>query len=89
MTRNIKFIIIAFVSLAIAITLIACGNRDMFDTNYTFDYALISFPDGDVKKIDIKQWKDYDGEQVQIVTHDGEVYLVNSVNCVLVRENNN
>ena len=64
-----------------------CGNMDMFDTNYTFDYAIVEFPGEDVRKIEISQWKDYEnGEQIQIITKDGTVYLVSSFNCVLVRD---
>ena len=88
MKRIIAAIITLVMVLALMVfTLSACGNRDMFDTVYTYDYAIISFPDGTSEKIEIKQWRDYeDGEQVQITAEDGTVYLVNSVNCVLVRE---
>ena len=72
--------------LLIALTLSSCGNYDMFDTNYTFDYAIIAFPDGTSKKVEIKTWTDYEGEQIQIEDVDGNIYLVNSVNCVLVNE---
>ena len=63
-----------------------CGNMDMLDTTYTYDYAIISFPDGTVKKIEIKKWCDYEGEQIQIESKDGKIYLVNSMNCVLVQK---
>ena len=81
-----KFIaIIAVVCLLFA--MVSCGNRDMFDTVYSYDYAIVSLPDGTSKTIEIKQWRDYeDGEQIQITAKDGTIYLVNSVNCVLVRK---
>lgn len=68
------------------ISLTACGNYDMFDTVYTYDYAIVSFPDGTVETIELEQWTDYEGEQIQITAKDGTVYLVNSVNCVLVKK---
>jgi hypothetical protein len=64
----------------------SCGNQDMWDTNFTYDYAIVAFPNGETKTIEIKKWCDYDGEQIQIIAKDGTVYLVNSVNCVLVNE---
>ena len=62
------------------------GNKDMWDTNYSYDYAIVAFPNGETKTIEIKKWCDYEGEQIQIIAKDGTVYLVNSVNCVLVNE---
>ena len=81
-----KFIAIIIV-VCILLAMVACGNRDMFDTVYSYDYAIISFPDGTSKTVEIKQWRDYeDGEQIQITAKDGTIYLVNSVNCVLVNK---
>lgn len=77
-----KLIVLA----CIAIGLAGCGNLDMFDTNYTFHKAYIRWPDGTMKVIEIKQWCDYEGEQLQIIGKDGKIYLVNSVNTVLVRD---
>ena len=82
-----KTIIVAIVIVVMAFMLVGCGNKDLFDTVYTYDYALVSFPDGTHGKIDIKQWRDYeDGEQIQITAKNGDVYLFNSVNCVLVQD---
>lgn len=63
-----------------------CGNQDLLDTNYTFDRAIVEMPGGEVVEIKIKQWGDYDGEQIQIIAEDGTIYLVNSVNCVLIND---
>ena len=82
-----KKIIITITIIMALFMLSGCGNMDMFDTNYTFDYAIVEFPGEDVRKIEISQWKDYEnGEQIQIITKDGTVYLVSSFNCVLVRD---
>ena len=66
-------------------SLASCGNYDAFDTVYTYDYAIVTFPDGTTQTIELSQWTDYEGEQIQITAKDGTVYLVNSVNCVLVK----
>lgn len=81
-----KKIIACFIAGLMALCLVSCGNYDTFDTVYTYDYAIVSFPDGEVKKIEIDKWSDYEGEQIQIIAKDGTVYLVNSNNCILVKE---
>lgn len=82
-----KLLLIITILVVMTFTLTACGNKDMFDTVYTYNYAIVDFLDGRVEKIGIKQWRDYeDGEQIQITAKDGTVYLVNSVNCILIRE---
>ena len=75
---------IAFVFLILSLS--SCGNKDMLDTNYTFDRAIIKMPDGTVEEVEIEQWGDYEGEQIQIIAKDGTIYLVNSVNCVLIKD---
>lgn len=71
--------------LSVAVLLAGC-NRDMFDTVWSYDTAVTRWPDGTMKTIKIKQWRDFpDGEQLQITDHDGNVYLVSSFNTVLIR----
>ena len=61
------------------------GNKDAFDFNYTFDKAIVWV--GEEKmELDIESWKDYEGEQIQIKAADGKVYLVSSLNTVLIGE---
>ena len=62
------------------------SNKDIWDTNSVYDYAIVAFPDGETKTIKIKKWRDYEGEQLQITADDGTIYLVSSINCVLVNE---
>ena len=70
----------------ILISLTGCGNKDMFDTEYTFDYAECYFGEK-YEKIKIKSWTTYpDGEQVQIKDEDGNLYLVSMNYCRLIRE---
>ena len=71
--------------IGIAAVLCGCGNLDVFDRNYTFDTAVIRWPDGTVKEIKIKQWRDYAGEQIQIIGKDGKIYLISMYNAVLIR----
>ena len=60
-------------------------NMDIIDTNYTFDKCITYI--GDEKlEIEIKTWKDYDGEQIQIEAKDGIVYLISMNNSILIKE---
>lgn len=67
--------------------LTACGNKDMFDTNYTFDRAIIALPNGEVVEVEIDKWTDYeDGDKLQIIAKDGSIYLTNTLNCTLIND---
>ena len=60
-------------------------NKQIFDFNNHFEYAIVQRYDGE-QIIHIDCWTDYeDGEQLQIVEKDtGRVYLVSSYNTILV-----
>ena len=75
-------ILIAYIFGLLALT--GC-NKDIFDTNYTYHKAICEIG-GEYKEIKIKQWSDYEGEQIQIIAKDGNTYLVSSVNCTLIKE---
>ena len=82
---SMKKIIICLCLLVILIVvLLNSCNYDLIDTRYKYDYAIVEFPGGEVKTIQISKWKDYEGEQIHIKAKDGTVYLVSSFNCVLV-----
>ena len=82
-TEMKKLLILPFFALG----LVGCGNHDMLDFNHTFHYAVTRWPDGSMKKIEIKQWAEYLGEQkIQIISTDGNIYLLSMNNTVLVRE---
>lgn len=81
--KKLKTIAIALIA---ALILTACGNKQIFDTTYTFDRAVISMPDGSIVEGQVKSWCDYeDGDQIQ-VTIDGKTYLVHSSNIALIAE---
>lgn len=80
-----KKIIIALLVVAMLATMAGC-NRDMIDTNYTYDRAIIQLANGDVVEVDIAKWRDYEGEQIQITAKDGTVYLTSSMRCDLIQD---
>lgn len=61
------------------------GNKSWIDTQYRFTKAYIT-TGNQVIEVDIKKWNDYEGEQIQIISKDGTVYLVSSFNTVLISE---
>lgn len=62
-----------------------CGNKTFFDTTYTYEYAMISLPNGETVEGKVKEWSDYeDGDQLQIKFEDGNTYLVHSEDCALM-----
>ena len=72
-------------ALATALTLSGC-NREILDMNLEFNRALVKWPDGTVKELNIRKWRDYEGEQIQVKAMDGKVYLISSLNAVLIRD---
>ncbi len=60
-----------------------CGNYQMFDTTFTYNYAIIRLQNGEVIEGKVEKWTDYEGEQLQVAI-DGVTYLTNSLNCTLI-----
>ena len=81
----VVFIIVVLFMMIVAF-LAGCGNRQYVDMVRTYDKAIVEMPGGEVLEIELRSWRDYDGEQIQLVATDGTVYLVSSFNCVLVRD---
>lgn len=83
MKKRALCLLSAFIML---LALSACGNRQLIDTTYTFNKAIISLPDGTVVEGEVTSWKDYeDGDQIQVVI-DGTTYLLHASNVALVSE---
>lgn len=79
-------ILAVLVLVVLMVVLTGCGNRDMFDTVYTYDEAVLSMADGTIVRGKVENWRDYeDGEQIQVKI-DGVTYLVNSVNITLINK---
>lgn len=81
-----KKILAVLVLVVLMVALTGCGNRDMFDTVYTYNEAVLSMADGTIVRGKVQSWRDYeDGEQIQVKI-DGVTYLVNSVNITLINK---
>jgi len=63
-------------------------NRQMIDLTYSYKYAIISLPNGEIVEGKVDSWRDYeDGDQVQ-VTIESVTYLVHAADVVLMTEEN-
>lgn len=71
--------------ISVMILLLTGCNKQVMDLNYSYDKAICKIGE-EYKEIKIKKWKDYEGEQLQIVDKEDNVYLVSSLNCTLVKE---
>lgn len=79
-----KRILLPLLLIIHLLALTACGNKDMFDTVYTYDRAIIQLPNGEIVEGKVELWSDYaDGDQLQITTN-GKTYLVHSSDAVLI-----
>ena len=62
-------------------------NKQIIDTTYSFDRAIIQISNDEVIDVEISSWTDYeDGDQIQIKSKDGTTYLVHSSNVTLIKE---
>lgn len=80
----IRLLAITIAGICILLGLTGC-NQQIIDLNYTFDKAICNIGD-ETKEIKIDKWNDYDGEQLQIIDDKGNVYLISSYNCTLIKE---
>lgn len=69
------------------IVLTGCGNQQIFDTNYSFNKAIV-FNENTACIIKISSWNDYDGEQLQLKLSDGTVILTSSFDTKLINDEN-
>ena len=80
-----KIIALLLAVIALLSTLILSGcNKQMVDLTYSYEYAIIGLPNGEVVEGKVSSWTDYeDGDQLQVKI-DGKTYLVHSSNVVLI-----
>lgn len=80
-----KKLISIIMIIVICLSMVGC-NKQLFDTTYSFDRAIISLPNGEVIEGKVESWKDFeDGDQIQ-VRINGKTYLVHSMNVALISE---
>lgn len=78
-----KRIIAIIMLLIICLSLCSC-NRQIIDTNWSFDYAYICLGNGTVVEGKVDSWKDWDDSDMIQVKIDGKTYYTHSNNVVLI-----
>lgn len=80
--------VVVLVVIVLSFT-VSCGNYSMIDTKFSYTHAYIKVGDEWIK-VEVDSWRDYsDGDQLQVVDTDGNVWLSSSNNIVLVKEADN
>lgn len=78
-----KFFAIILVIVCLSMT--GC-NKQVFDTTYAFDRAILILPNGEIVEGKVQSWTDFeDGDQIQVKI-DGKQYLIHSSDIVLIKE---
>lgn len=77
--------ILACLIAGLAMMMVGCGNYDHFDTVWKYDKAIMKLPNGEVVEGKIQNWRDYEGDVVQVKI-DGNTYYVHMENIVLISE---
>ena len=68
-----------------SILLVSCGNRQILDTAWNFNKAIIIIGEERIE-VEVDSWKDYEDTTVQIKTKDGKVYLTDIKNVLMIKE---
>lgn len=82
--KYLKLLAVSTLSLTL---LTACGNKDVFQTDYTFKKAIVKLPNGEVVEGEVEEWTAYDDkDMVKVKFKDGKQYLGHSSNIVLYND---
>ena len=82
-----KFAVIALAAVLLIGAMVLAGcNKQLVDMTYSYEYAIIALPNGEIVEGKVTSWTDFeDGDQLQIKI-DGKTYLVHSSNVVLISD---
>lgn len=78
-----KFVMKLTVATALLTSITSC-NYTFIDTTFAYDKVHL-FETGKCYKI--KEWKDYDGEQIQVKLEDGSILLTSTQKAMLIKGN--
>lgn len=87
--KKIVCILLAIVCiLLVIVTIIAMTgcNRQLIDTTWSFERAVIFLPDGEKIEGKVSSWRDYEESDMIQVAIDGNQYLTHSANVILISD---
>ncbi len=83
MKKIISMILVSVLLFCLGLTVAGC-NKQMVDLTYSYEYAIIALPNGEVVEGKVSSWTDFDdGDQIQVKIA-GKTYLVHSSNIALI-----
>ena len=81
--KKVIAVLLAVIVLLTVCLLSAC-NKQMVDLTYSYEYAIIGLPNGEVVEGKVSSWTDFEeSDQIQVKIN-GKTYLVHSSNVVLI-----
>ena len=80
-----KRITLALAGAAALLLVLSGCNKQIIDTVFNYNRAIIDLPGGQVVDGKVQSWGDYEGDQLQIKI-DGVTYLVHASDAVLIAE---
>ena len=79
-----KIVILAALLVLILIFCTGCYNKQLFDTTYHYDRAIVKLPNGEIVEGRVSSWTDFDdGDSIQVKI-DGKTYLTHICNICLI-----
>lgn len=80
-----KFVIVMLAAIMLLAICAGC-NKQIADTTWSFEKAVVGLPDGSSVSGKVESWCDYENSDMIQVKIDGKSYLTHSVNIVLISE---
>lgn len=77
-------VVLAILMLACICVMFTGCNKQVFDTTWSFEKAIIFLPDGEKLEGKVTSWTDFDGSDMIQVAIDGKMYLTHSSNVVMI-----
>lgn len=71
--------------MGLALLMSGCGNQQIVDTTWNYNYAILELPDGRIVEGDVQSWKDYENSDSIQVKIDGDTYYTHLSNAVLMQ----
>ena len=66
------------------VCLVACGNKDVLGTTFTFNYAKVKMVDGQIVEGKVKRWAKYEKhDSIRVTFENGDEYYTHSSNVTL------
>lgn len=84
MKKIFKRILCTLLLTFLIIVFTGCGNRSFIDTTWSFDYAYIKLPNGEVVEGKVEKWYDYSDSDVVQIKINGVWYLTHYNNVVMI-----